>query len=404
MQWLAAEWVLPVAAPPIENGAVLLGDDGLIVAVDSVARLPRPERAAAVELGAAVLLPGLINSHTHLELTGLAGTVSADRFIDWITGLVAVKARRSPEEFFLASCEGIRDQWRAGVTTVCDTGSTGAVIAALDHLGARGIAHHEVFGDRVEDAPEAARRFDRELTGLAQHATGFVQLGVAPHAPYTVSGPLYRAAAELARAHGAPIAVHVAEPQDESALLRDFTGSFAEWWQSRGVPRPSPVSVSPVAWLEQHGVLSERTLCVHAIHVDRDDAMLMARAGSAVAHCPRSNHVHHGAVAPVGLYQELGLRIGLGTDSEVSVAPTDLLAEAREARRLAGWSAEETLLHLTLAGAEAIGLAYEVGSLEPGKAGDLLALRYSGGDPVEAVLACSRGDVVTVLLAGRRVT
>ncbi len=404
MQWLTAEWVLPVAAPPIANGAVLLDDRGRIVASGSVAELPRPENASEVDLGASVLLPGLVNTHTHLELTGFAGRVNADRFIDWIMGVVAIKAQRSPEEFFLAACDGIRDQWSAGVTTVCDTGSTGAVIAALDHLGARGIAHHEVFGDRVEDAPEAARRFDRELTGLARHATGLVQLGVAPHAPYTVSGPLYRAAAELARAHGAPIAVHVAEPQDESALLRDFTGSFAEWWQGRGIPRPSPVPVSPVAWLEQHGVLSERTLCVHAIHVDRDDAMLMARAGSAVAHCPRSNHVHHGAAAPVGLYRELGLRVGLGTDSEVSVAPTDLLAEAREASRLAGWSAEESLHHLTLGGAEAIGLAHEVGSIEAGKEGDLLALRYRGGDPVEAVLAGSREDVVTVLLAGRRLT
>lgn len=404
MRWLAADWVLPVDAPPIREGAVLIDDHGRIAAVAGAAALPPPERAECHDLGAVALMPGLVNTHTHLELTGLAGSVTAERFIDWIVGLVAVKGRRSEEEFFLAACEGIRDQWRAGVTTVCDTGSTGSVIAALDHLGASGVAHHEVFGDRVEDAPAAARRFDRELADLARHAVGRARLGVAPHAPYTVSGPLYRASAELARAHGAPIAVHVAEPADESALLRDFTGSFAEWWRHRGIPRPSEEAVTPVEWLDRHGVLSERTLCVHAIHADRADAELMVRAGAAVAHCPRSNRVHHHADAPVAMYRELGLRIGLGTDSEVSVAPTDLLAEARAGRRLAGWSADETLHALTLGGAGAIGLAAEIGSLAPGKHADLVAMRFEGDDPVEGVLAASRNDVVTVWLGGRPVT
>jgi cytosine/adenosine deaminase-related metal-dependent hydrolase len=159
-----------------------------------------------------------------------------------------------------------------------------------------------------------------------------------------------------------------------------------------------------VAWLEQHGVLSERTLCIHAIHVSDGDADLIARHGSAVAHCPRSNRFHHGVDAPMQRYLDRRLRIGLGTDSEISVAPPDLIAEARVARTLTGWSAAETLRALTLGGAEAIERDTSCGSLTPGKWADLVAVGVDAiADPEEAVLASAVGDVVGTWLAGREV-
>ena len=142
----------------------------------------------------------------------------------------------------------------------------------------------------------------------------------------------FRASAELARAHGVDIAVHVAEPAGEAMLLDDFTGPFAEQWQKAGIPRPSETPVTPMAWLDRHGVLSARTTCIHAIDVPPDDMVLMKQRGVAVAHCPRSNRFHHGADAPVARYLEAGLRVGLGTDSEISVAPPDLFAEALQGR------------------------------------------------------------------------
>ncbi len=241
-------------------------------------------------------------------------------------------------------------------------GNTGSVIAAMDHLGASGIAHHEAFDMHTLETVAVMKQFSRDLDRLARHATGRVQLGVSPHAPYTVSGPLYRAVSDLARAHGVPIGVHVAEPADETALLRDFTGIFADALRARGVMRVTDTPTSPIAWLDQHGVLGPRTICAHAIHTDDADTTIMLQRGVAVAHCPRSNRHHHHADAPVARYVDRGLRIGLGTDSEVSVAPLDLIAEAREARVLTGWSAAETLRALTLGGAEALGLATECGS------------------------------------------
>jgi 5-methylthioadenosine/S-adenosylhomocysteine deaminase len=248
------------------------------------------------------------------------------------------------------------------------------------------------------------RRFTAELERLSGHATGRAALGVSPHAPYTVSGDLYRASCDLARVHGVPIAVHVAEPVGERTLLDDFTGVFADDFRRRGVPRPSPHPTTPMAFMDRHGVLSPRTLCIHAIHVSEADTALMVHHGCAVAHCPRSNRFHHGADAPAGRYLERGLRLGLGTDSEISVDPPDLLAEAREARRLAQWDAATTLRVLTLGGAAAIGRARECGSIEEGKWADLVAIRIGDAeDALEAVLASGLADVVATWLGGRRV-
>jgi 5-methylthioadenosine/S-adenosylhomocysteine deaminase len=159
-----------------------------------------------------------------------------------------------------------------------------------------------------------------------------------------------------------------------------------------------------MAWLNRHGVLSERTLCIHAIHVSGEDADLMAQQGCAVAHCPRSNRFHHAADAPVELYLARKLRVGLGTDSEISVAPTDLLAEARALRSRTGWSAATTIRTLTIGGAEAIARDGECGSLRPGKWGDLVAFQLEGEqEPEEAVLAAGPDRVQGTWLAGREV-
>jgi cytosine/adenosine deaminase-related metal-dependent hydrolase len=396
--------VLPIDAAPIAQGAVLIDDRGRIAEIGPDHAVPTPPDALIERYDSAVLLPGLINTHTHLELTGFAGMAEQADFWEWIKQIIALKATRSEEDFFHAAELGIRQCWAAGVTTICDMGNTGSVIAALDALGAAGIAHHEAFDMHTAETSIVMKQFSRELDRLAQHATGRVAIGVSPHAPYTVSGPLYRSVSDLARSHGVPIGVHVAEPADESALLRDYTGIFADALRARGVARMNPEPISPIAWLDRHGVLSERTVCAHAIHTDAADTAIMVQRGVAVAHCPRSNRRHHHADAPVARYVDRGLRIGIGTDSEVSVAPLDLLAEAREARKLTGWSAAETLRALTLGGAEALGLEATCGSLTVGKWGDLAAIRIPESKaPEEAVLVSAIGDVMATWSGGRAV-
>jgi 5-methylthioadenosine/S-adenosylhomocysteine deaminase len=404
---LSARWVLPGGGPPVERGALLIGADGRIVAVGPEPDVPRPTNAPAEDFGEALLLPGLINTHTHLELTGLADGPPEPDFAGWIRRLRAAKAARAPDAFLAAACRGLTDCWAAGVTTVADTGDSGAVIQALAEAGGSGIAYQEVFGPHPDQRDESLAGLERQVERLGRYVGGRVRIGVSPHAPYTVSGPLYAATAEFARRLGLPVAVHVAESAAESALLARGEGEFADAWRARGIPAPSPLGRTPVAWLEEHGVLSGRTLCIHAVRVAGPDIGRLVRAGAAVAHCPLSNRAHGHGVAPLAGLLAASLRVGLGTDSAVSVGALDLLAEARAAGGLAGLSAARALSLCTLEGAGALGLEGEVGSLAPGKWGDCVVIRPPRGlvaaPPEERVLASGPRDVLVTFVGGRDV-
>lgn len=354
----------------------------------------------------AVLLPGLVNTHTHLELSGLEGQDEESDFPSWIRRIIELKAGRSEDDFYRASLDGLRACFANGVTTVADTGSSAGPLRALAELGGSGIAYLEVFGPdpRAADANIAA--YQARLRELAPFESLRVRLGVSPHAPYSVSGPLYRAAAKLARSQSRPIAVHVAESQAESDLLAG-RGAFADMWRSRGIPCPEAPGCSPVGWLEANQVLGPDTLCIHVIRSGGEDIARLKRHGCSIAHCPRSNIRHGHGSAPLAEFLAAGLRVGVGTDSAVSVAPPDLLAEARAAMALANLSAEQALGLATMDSARALGLESEIGSLEPGKWADAVVIRVPEATRQEnlarAILESRPTDVLATFVAGRRV-
>jgi cytosine/adenosine deaminase-related metal-dependent hydrolase len=403
---LAARWVLPVAAPPIECGAVLLGSDGRIEAVGPDALVPRPAGVPGEAFPNAILIPGLVNAHTHLELTGFDfGAPPGPDFRTWIDRVRRVKETRGTDDFLSAVRGGLVECWAGGVTTVGDTGDSGSVIRALAELGGSGVVYQEVFGPHPSQAAESLAGLQRRVDDLGRWESGRVRIGVSPHAPYTVSGPLYAAVAAWAGAEGLPLAVHLAESPAESELLLHGSGPFAEAWRKRGIPLPAGPGCSPVEWLERHGVLGERTLCIHVVQAHQADLARLARSAAAVAHCPLSNAAHRHGAAPLAGFLAHGIRVGLGTDSVLSVGRLDLLTEARAARRLAVLDADATLALATLGGARALRLEAEIGSLEPGKWGDCaVILPQSLADgPAEQVLESRRDDVVATFLGGRDV-
>ena len=360
--------VHPVTAPPITDGAVLVADDGRITAVAAHAQVPDPPGARRVEFPDAVLVPGLVNAHTHLELTHLAGRNPEREFSRWIRTIRALKDATTPEEFDHSAEQGVRDCWMAGVTCVADTGSTGAPLRALVRLGARGIYYQEVFGPDPADRAATLAELRAAVARLGPVASGRARLGVSPHAPYTVSEPLYRAVAAFARREALPLAVHLAESREETALVRDGAGSFAEALRARGIPVQAH-HCSPVQYLLQLGVLERATgwLCIHCVQVDEGDIDILRRAGVGLASCPRSNRAHAHGTAPLSALRAAGIPVGLGTDSVVSAGDVNLLAEAAAA----GLYEEDALRMLTIEGARALGLDAEIGSLEVGKQADL---------------------------------
>jgi cytosine/adenosine deaminase-related metal-dependent hydrolase len=395
---------------------VLIGTDGRIAAVGPADLVPAPPAAETLELGDVILLPGLVNTHTHLELTGFEPTASDLDFRSWILSIRRLKEARRPEAFLEAARRGLHECWSGGVTTVADTGDSGAVLRVLHELEGSGVVYHEVFGPHPDQLEEILSGLTRRLPELSSFVGKRVRLGVSPHAPYTVSGPLYSRVAELAGANDLPLAVHIAESRAESEFVAENAGPFAEAWQARGIPlltdpsqrphrRTAALPATPVSWLDAHGVLGPRTLCIHAIQLAPADLALLAERGAAVAHCPVSNALHAHGAAPLAALRAAGVRVGIGTDSSASVGSLDLFREARAAQALAGLSDEHAVALATLEGARALGLEREIGSLTEGKWGDVIAVRLGGNRtmaaPATAVLHAAPPDVVLTVLGGR---
>jgi len=384
-----------VTAPPIEDGAVLVDASGRIAAVGPHEKVPAPQGAHSLHFPDAELLPGLVNCHTHLELTHLGGGGKHEEpeFLKWIRRIRELKDATPAEAFYEAAVAGIRDCWAHGVTCVAETGSTGAVMRALHDLGGRGIVYQEVFGPDPAKCAASMAELETAVRPLRRFAASQLVLGVSPHAPYTVSGPLYEAVADFGRREHLPIALHLAESREETALVRDGQGPFADALRARGITIEAR-HCSPVAYLMQLGVLKRGDLCIHCVQVDEADVELLRTVGATVAHCPRSNSAHRHGRMPLDLFRKAGVPLGIGTDSVVSVGVLDLWAEADAA----GLRGEAALRAVTIDGARALGWQSEIGSLDVGKSADvavfpLAALRRPSPPPA-ALLTVVSGRIV----------
>jgi cytosine/adenosine deaminase-related metal-dependent hydrolase len=340
------------------------------------------------------LLPGLVNCHTHLELTRLGGGTRYDEpeFPKWIRRIRELKDATDTEAFYEAAVAGVRDCWARGVTCIAETGSTGAVMRALHELGGRGIVYQEVFGPDPAKVETSMEELRRAILALRRFEKSRLKLGVSPHAPYSVSAPLYEAVAAFAGPAQLPLAVHLAESREEVALVCDGGGSFAETLRARGIP-VEPQHCSPVSYLVQRGVVQRGTLCIHCVQVDDADVQLLRKAGASVAHCPRSNSAHRHGRMPLDRFRTAGVPTGIGTDSVVSVGDLDLWAEAEAA----GFSDDAAIRALTIEGARALGWESEIGSLEVGKAADLAVFPFAAlrrPSPPLAALTVVSGRIV----------
>ncbi len=377
-----AAWVLPIATPPVQNGAVAV-TNGKIGFVGSFHDAPRTR---VVDLGDAVLMPGLVNTHTHLELTAMRNALEGLHFVDWIRTLTRLRKAvlSAPGDIKASARLGIAEGLTRGITTYADTAAIGApVLEAMRDMQVRGIVYQESFGPDpdVSVVEPAIRRLRQQVAELRGRATDMVRVGVSPHAPYSVSVPLYKAIGLWAAQQNLPVAVHLAESEDEDRLVRKGEGAFADMFRTRGLDPAACRARSPVALLEDAHILRLKPLVIHAVRIDTDDALTLARYGCSIAHCPTSNARFGHGIAPWRLMQDHGLVVGIGTDSVASNNRMDLLDETRTATLMACAREKSpfaltpmTALRLaTQGGAQAIGLLQSAGALLPGYHADLCA-------------------------------
>ena len=399
-----ADWVLPVVSPALRDGAVLV-EDGCAAWLGPRQAAPAGEHIRQVALGAAVLMPGLVNAHTHLELTVLRGCLEGLDFRDWLRAITLLRRDvLTPEDLLDAARVGVLEGLRHGITTYGDCTDSAWPLTAMRELGVRGVGYVEVFGPDPAQSHDAMTALRDRVAALREHDTALVRTGVSPHAPYTVSTALFRAVADYAVHEQLPVAVHVAESQAETDFVVHGTGPFAERLRARGMAVQA-AAASPVALLDDTGLLRARPLLVHAVHVSDEDLARVSAHGAGIVHCPISNAKLGQGVAPLDRMLARGLRVGLGSDSVVSNNRMHLLEEARQAvlqhalraERADSLAAADALRLATLGGAEAMGMDRQVGAIAVGMEADLAAF------PLPATLGPVYDPAVTLVhaLAGQ---
>jgi cytosine/adenosine deaminase-related metal-dependent hydrolase len=396
---LSADWVLPVEGAPIEDGAVAI-EDGRIVAIGTTAELGEGTRYPN-----AVIAPGFVNAHSHLEYAVYGGFGDGlGDFAEWITLHIQRKARIGWDEFVDIAKLGAAECLASGVTTVGDCSYSGATAIAAGELGLRATVYLEVFGS---DPALALDHFARILDRAEPAFSDRVRPGVSPHAPYSVSLELYEACAQL----GLPIATHISESTSEVTYLLTGEGAWGDYKDLL----VEPPGVTGTHMLAKHDLLGPNVLAAHCVVLDEEEIGLLAASGTGVSHCPRSNGALGCGVAPLAELRAAGARVGVGTDSPASAPSFDFFEELRmvvlsaraRARRPDVLSPAEALELGTLGSARAMGLDGEVGSLVPGKRADLVVVSLEGSsylpfeDPAAAlVYGGSPGRVLATYVDG----
>ena len=386
----------------IANGAVAV-DGSDIVAVDTLDAIQRQFRGAeTIDAAGQVVLPGLINTHTHAPMVLYRGLADDLSLMEWLTKYIfPAEAKTVSPEFVRAGTRlAALEMIQSGTTTYADMYYFEEEIAKeTKAAGMRGVLGQTVIQFPVADARTPAEALARaEAFITAFKGDPLITPAVAPHAMYTLDGPTLTAARALAQKHGVPTLIHVAETQDELKQAQDR------------------FKASPVGYLDSLGFLGPGVLAAHGVWVTEPEIAVLKARGVGVSHNPESNMKLASGAAPVPAYLRAGVALGLGTDGAASNNDLDMF----ESMRLASFlhklqsgdpravGARTALEMATMGGARALGMEASIGSLEPGKRADLIIVSMRAArqtpmyDPISHLVYVTRGDdVQTTVVHGK---
>ncbi len=410
MQIFAASYLYPVSSPPLAGGAIAV-DGGRLVDAGPLERLRREYAGPVREFPGCVIMPGLVNPHTHLELTHFPSwklrkgiDYSPRTYVDWVIQVIKIRRSLTRAELEHSLLEGIRVSLECGTTTVGEIVSDRSLIPLYGSSAISGRLYLEAIGQ--EPGRNSALMADIEKS-VALFPANRLKPGLSPHAPHTVSPGLLETLAGLASTRSLPAMVHLSESREETAFMHDSSGRIADLlypfvdWESY---LPSPRRTTSAAYLAKLGILGPLTSVVHCVHITPDDAQILKKAGVTAILCPRSNERLAVGKAPAQLLKKCGIPLALGTDSLASNDSLSLWDEMRYLRdSFPGlFTPGEVLEMATLGAARSVHLEGEAGSLEQGKRGDFLVVHPAHvpapDELAEALIEESR--LVEVFIAG----
>lgn len=386
MRGLSASWVITGVdgAEPIRDGAVVLDAEQCILAVGPARELRAEYQDADWKDHAAVLTPGLVNAHTHLELSAMRGKVPGGAgFGPWVSAMIGARAKLLPEQDFEAIDAGVGELLRHGTAAVGEVTNSLAAVEALSTAPMLGRVFHEVYGlgrEAGEVMREVAGQQRAEITSWPQN----LSYAPAPHTLFTMHPATAQAVVNDARQAGQVTSLHLCEHAAERAFLADGGGPFAAFLKERKADPVEwePPGLDPVSYAIKLGLLGPDTIVVHLTDARPEEIVKVAESGSAVVLCPRSNLHIEVRLPPLTAILKAGIKPGLGTDSLASNASLDVLAEARALHQRFPTVAPGKLLSMaTSYGADALGVGHLVGRLAPGLSPGVLAFEHDGQPP-----------------------
>jgi cytosine/adenosine deaminase-related metal-dependent hydrolase len=388
MRAIAGSWLITGGADdaPIAGGAVVLDEAEQILAVGEGEALRRRYPGARWEEHAAVLLPGLVNAHTHLELSALRGRVPGGRgFAAWVEAMLSARAGAVPEQDLEAIDVAISELLAAGTAAIGEVSNTLAAVEPLASAPLLGRVFHEVYGIRRDTGEAMLVLADQRKAELAGWPCN-LSYAPAPHTPYTLHPEVLQELVARARALGRRTSLHLCEHPAERAFLAHGGGPFAEFLAARGATPPDwpPPGRDPVRYAQDLGALAHDVICVHLADAREDEIAVLSSARAPVVLCPRSNLHIELKLPPLLQLLAAGVRPGLGTDSLASSPSLDVLDEARALHERFPSVAPRLLLAMaTSFGAEALGLAAHVGRLAKERGPGVIAFEHAGSPPAD---------------------
>jgi aminodeoxyfutalosine deaminase len=389
-----AAWLLPISQPPIRDGWVRT-ERGRITALGPHRRGERrpPDE---VDLGSVAVLPGLVNAHTHLELSWMRGRIGpTDDFPQWIRDVITLQRSGNPDTPARAAIDrAIAEARGSGTALVGDISNTLAPVAGLIETETAAVEFCELIGFKADRARQVLEEAATKLAKLPR--TDVVRYSWAAHAPYSVSPALFQGIRQLLdRDPFGRCSVHLGESREETEFLRDGGGAWRKLLEDLGAWDPSwqAPECDPVEYIDRMGFMTDRLLVVHGVQFGRRELERIAAKGATLVTCPRGNVLTGAGIPPIADFYASGIPIALGTDSLASVPDLNLFSELAELRRLSPSTPAGRLLEsATINGARALGFESDFGTIEPGKRDRLLAV-----DLPERI-----GDVGEHLVAGVR--
>ena len=406
---LRAKIIIPVTAPPIEDGAVLIDGDRVRAVLPWKNLRPQMDEKIT-DLGEVILLPGLVNSHCHLDYTDMGGELPAPKkFTDWIGAITAHKTGWSYSDYARSWLHGAHQLLKTGTTTVADIEAMPDLLPDVwDATPLRIFSFLEMTGIKSRRQPKHILREAVQKIDSLRHPRHRAMLS--PHAPYSTLPELLRLTAATARKRKWRVSTHIAESEQEFEMFQNASGTMHHWLERNERDNTDCGLGSPVAHFDRNKLLGENVLAIHVNYLAHGDARLLGKTKTHVVHCPRSHDYFKHIKFERERLAKAGVNICLGTDSLATTRKIgkqkpelDMFAEMRLlADRDPAISAKEILEMATMNGARALGLARKIGELSKNSFADLIALPCPSklNNPHEAVLAHT-GNVTASMIGGR---